>query len=471
MDAPLKRILGLILCALGLVVVAKGFNRDWLKPQSNQSRTLTIAVREADEERGSLYEEHGFDRDLFETFALEAGYETQFIATASTQEALELVKNGEADAALGVYESPLDTTFQKSPSYTQIQPLIACRAGVNFKKLAAEGKVSILIPEDYNLQNAEKTVKTLYPEALFLRQKDLNVGDAISIMHDKQIDCTLTQERLFKIYKLAYPRMSSSLLVGGALPIAIHFAGQAWSLKNEFDLWFNTKTAKVQIDSIKEKYFGFYEIFDAYEVEVFEKRIESRLRAFIPYFKEAERKYGIAWEILAAIAYQESHWDPKAKSFTGVRGIMMLTKATAKEMGVSDRVDPRKSILGGAAYLQKIMKRLPEEIPADERLFFALASYNVGYGHVRDAQSLVSDSNAALSWHAVKKSLPLLSKRHVYTKLRHGKARGREPVLYVQRIRKFHKLLSLAFSSDTELRSSNVWADNTSITTKNPLVN
>jgi len=117
------------------------------------------------------------------------------------------------------------------------------------------------------------------------------------------------------------------------------------------------------------------------------------------------------------------------------------------------------------------MKRLPEEIPADERLFFALASYNVGYGHVRDAQSLVSDSNAALSWHAVKKSLPLLSKRHVYTKLRHGKARGREPVLYVQRIRKFHKLLSLAFSSDTELRSSNVWADNTSITTKNPLVN
>lgn len=462
MKAKLGWTLGLLTCVSGLVVLDKNVKGGWAKPQSKQVRTLKVALRESDHELGALFEEHGFDRDLFEAFATDLGWQTEYLATKSTQDALALVKSGQADAALGIHQTATyPSSLQTSSAYTQIQPLIACRSGVDIKKLYRENRLTVLLPQDYNLQPATGVVKSLYPGALFLHQQSLNVGDAIAIMHEKKIDCTLTQERLFKIYKLAYPRMRSSTIVGAALPISAFFAGRSGPLAHRFEAWLETKSAQIKIDSLKEQYFGFFEIFDAYEVEVFEKRIESRLRPYIAYFKEAERKYGIAWEILAAIAYQESQWDPSAKSFTGVRGIMMLTKRTAKEMGVSDRVDPRKSILGGAAYLSKLIKRMPAEIPEHERLFFALASYNVGYGHVKDAQSLVIDSEESDSWHALKVSLPLLSKRHVYTKLRHGKARGSEPVLYVQRIRKFHKLLSLAFSTQENVRSNTVWADNT----------
>jgi membrane-bound lytic murein transglycosylase F len=471
MKAPIEWTLGLFLCAIGLIVLGKGLDEGWLKPESNQTRVLKVALRESNQSLDGIFEEHGLDRDLFDAFAEELGYETQYIATQSTQEALNLVKSSEADAALGIFSTPFESHAQTTTPYTESQPLIACRSGVNLKKLYADRLLSILLPEDHNLNQATRVVKKLYPDALFLHQKNLSLGDAITIMHDKKIDCTLTEERLFRVYKLAYPRMKSSLLVGAALPMSVLFSNKSRHLTKDFEKWFHTKSTQVKLDSLKEKYFGFFEIFDAYEVEIFEKRIESRLRPYIAYFKEAEQKYGIAWHILAAIAYQESHWDPNARSFTGVRGMMMLTQRTAKEMGVSNRVDPRKSILGGAAYLKKLMNRLPHNIPEHERLFFALASYNVGYGHVQDAQTLVANADESDSWHALKESLPLLSKRNVYTKLRYGKARGKEPVVYVQRIRKFHKLLSLAFSSEENVRSTNIWADNTNTATNTTLVN
>lgn len=461
MTAPIGRTLTLIVCGFVIMAIAKGLDSGWLKSQSKQSNVLRIALRQSQNDFGSLYEENGFDQDLFEAFAAEKGYQTEYLVTDSTQESIRLLENDDADLALGIRHSESDTDFRQSAPYTQVQPLIACRADIDMNKLYQKRMLSILLPDDHNLESAARVIKKTYPAALYLHQKGLNVGDALAVMHTKKIDCALSQERLFKINKLAFPRMKASMIVGSPIEISAYFSNQAWTVSREFGDWLKTKSAQVQLRSLKEKYFGFFEIFDAYEVEIFEKRIESRLRQYIPFFKEAAQKTGIAWELLASIAYQESHWDPQAKSFTGVRGLMMLTKATAKEMGVSDRVDPRRSIIGGAQYLSKIMKRLPKEIPDHEKIFFALASYNVGLGHVQDAQTLVNADEAG-SWHALKEKLPLLSKRHVYRKLRYGKARGKEPVVYVQRIRKFQKLLSLAFASPQEpVKSEAVWADNT----------
>ena len=86
------------------------------------------------------------------------------------------------------------------------------------------------------------------------------------------------------------------------------------------------------------------------------------------------------WRLLAAMAYQESHWNPNARSHTGVRGMMMLTGATASELGVEDRTDPLQSLRGGARFFKNLLRRLPSDIEEPDRTFLALAAYNHRHG-------------------------------------------------------------------------------------------
>ena len=148
------------------------------------------------------------------------------------------------------------------------------------------------------------------------------------------------------------------------------------------------------------------------------------------------------WRLLAAIGYQESHWDRDAVSPTGVRGIMMLTRAAAKDMDIADRKDPEQSIRGGARYLARMLQRIPERVPEPDRTWLALAAYNVGYGHLEDARILTQKNKGNFDrWVDVKESLPLLSQKKWFKQTRYGYARGREPVRYVDNIRTYYDIL------------------------------
>ena len=143
------------------------------------------------------------------------------------------------------------------------------------------------------------------------------------------------------------------------------------------------------------------------------------------------------------MAYQESHWNPKAKSPTGVRGMMMLTLTTAKEMGVKNRLSPEESIQGGSRYIKKIMKRIPSYISDEDRIWMALAAYNIGWSHLKDARKLAIDLGRNPNrWQDLKTVLPYLSRSKYYRKLEHGYARGYEPVVYVHRIQNYLALMN-----------------------------
>jgi membrane-bound lytic murein transglycosylase F len=159
-------------------------------------------------------------------------------------------------------------------------------------------------------------------------------------------------------------------------------------------------------------------------------------------FQAAGKKYDIDWTLLAAQAYQESHWNRYARSPTGVRGIMMLTLNTAREVGVKSRLNPQQSIYGGAKYLANLRARLPEEIAEPDRSWIALAAYNVGMGHIYDARKLAREQDKDPNlWHEFRDVLPLLTQKKYYKDLRYGYARGYEPVRYVRRIRNYHDML------------------------------
>ena len=208
----------------------------------------------------------------------------------------------------------------------------------------------------------------------------------------------------------------------------------------------NSREGDEAIGRMERRYYAYIDDFDFVDLRALNRRIEQRLPTYIDAFRQAEAQTGMPADLLAALSYQESHWDPKARSPTGVRGMMMLTQATAGEVGVTNRLDPLQSIEGGARYLADRHRRLPETIPEPDRTFLALASYNIGRGHLLDARALARElGKNPDSWSDMRQVLPLLADKRYYPSTRYGYARGYEPVHYVQRIRNYQDVIRPAF--------------------------
>ena len=191
------------------------------------------------------------------------------------------------------------------------------------------------------------------------------------------------------------------------------------------------------IAKLEEKYFGYVNSFDFVDTRAFIRALDKKLPKWQPLFEKYAGDFD--WRLIAAVSYQESHWNPKAVSPTGVKGMMMLTRPTAKSVGVTNRLDPEQSIRGGAAYLEKVLNRVPESIESHEKIWFALASYNIGFGHMMDARRLTkSQGGNPDRWSDVKQRFPLLHQAKYYKQTRYGYARGREAVNYVENIRRYY---------------------------------
>ena len=176
----------------------------------------------------------------------------------------------------------------------------------------------------------------------------------------------------------------------------------------------------------------------------FFRALRDEFTPYKSYFKTSGKRYGLPWQLIAAVAYQESHWQSDARSFTGVRGLMMLTTNTAECMGIDDRTDPEQSVAGGAKYLKFLLNLQPMTLAFQERLLLALAAYNIGLAHLRDAQELALrfDLNPQ-SWKDLKKVLPLLEDPFYSSTLKFGAARGKEPVKFVHQVEAYYELLTV----------------------------
>jgi len=196
------------------------------------------------------------------------------------------------------------------------------------------------------------------------------------------------------------------------------------------------------LDRLIEHYYGRADRLNFVAKRDFQRHLHDRLPRLRPFFKLAARQTALDWRLLAAIGYQESHWNPKSVSPTGVRGVMMLTLDTAKQLGISNRLDPKQSILGGARYLRIVEEKIPERIPEPHRLWLTLAGYNIGFGHLEDARILTERQGGDPDrWQDVRERLPLLSRKKYYKTLKRGRANGVQAVEYVENIRSYYELL------------------------------
>jgi membrane-bound lytic murein transglycosylase F len=193
--------------------------------------------------------------------------------------------------------------------------------------------------------------------------------------------------------------------------------------------------------NIYRKYYSNVEIFDYVDLKKYHLRLKTRLPKYKQIIQKASKENGFDWRLISAMMYQESHFDPNAKSFTGAAGIMQLTGPTAEEMEVEDRFDPKQSISGGVRYLKKLYD-LYTDARNPDKMLIALASYNVGRGHILDARKLAKEKGLNPdSWAALEQTLPLLRYPKHYKKASHGYCRGTEPVRYINRILTYYDIL------------------------------
>lgn len=299
------------------------------------------------------------------------------------------------------------------------------------------------------------SLQELYPELAWTENADLEVADLLAKVAAGDVDFTIADSTEFNIQRHFYPDLRVALDLEIGDPLAWAFPRDTGdSLLARADEFLIDYERAGTLAQVKDRYYGHTDKFDYVGTRNFIRHYESRLPRYRAMFEEAAAQWGLDWRLLAAIAYQESHWRAGAVSPTGVRGIMMLTEDTAAYLGIEDRVDPRNSIFGGAQYYARQTERVADTVDEPDRTWMALAAYNVGFNHVKDARQIVEwQGGNPDTWIDLSKALPLLAQRKWYSRVPFGYARGWEPVLYVNNIRAYYNILQwLTANEEAELR-------------------
>ena len=273
--------------------------------------------------------------------------------------------------------------------------------------------------------------------------KNANADELVEQVAEGLLDYTIADTHLISVLQNYYPNIGAGFAVGEPENVAWAFpkTGDQW-LYDKANAFFERIKKDGTLRNLLDRYYGHSERLKPVDVTAFLQRSRTLLPKYTDLFKQAQELTGLDWRLLAAISYQESHWDRFNTSPTNVRGLMMLTEATADRLGVTDRLDAKQSIFGGARYLTTLKDTLPDRIKEPDRTWLALAAYNIGYAHLEDARVLAQRLKLNPDrWADVKKTLPMLNKPEYYTTLKYGYASGGAPVIFVESIRTYYQIL------------------------------
>jgi membrane-bound lytic murein transglycosylase F len=214
------------------------------------------------------------------------------------------------------------------------------------------------------------------------------VEQLVAMVSRGEINYTVCDENVALLNQSYYPNLDVSLKISFPQNIAWAVKKDAYNWKEYLDRWITQYKNTREYRQIYHQYFesprtagrfnsGFHSISD------------GRISVYDPIVKELAAKHGWDWRLISSIMFHESRFDPEAESWGGAFGLMQLMPATAELLGVDSIMDPRQNIEGGILLLNWLDEQLLTAIPdSSERVKFVLASYNIGLGHVKDAQRL-----------------------------------------------------------------------------------
>ena len=388
----------------------------------------------------------GYELELAQAFADYLGVSLRVVVADSLDEIFHRVdaQPGTFAAASLTRTQQRDKRVRFAEPYQQVTEYVIYRRGGLKPSSPADllqGLLMVTATSGHSERLHEWQASSV-PELSWSESPELEVVDLLQMVAQGSLDFTLVDSNEYRMLQAYYPTLDIAFHAHEQRDIAWAFGwsrdDSLYQVANEF---FAHLKGEPLLANLAERYYGHLDKLDYVGARRFLRQAGKKLDTFKPHFVDAAGKHGFDWRLLAAMGYQESHWNPRARSFTGVRGLMMLTLNTAKELGVKNRLDPVQSIQGGSLYLARLRDRL-SDVPEPDRTWLALAAYNVGFGHLTDARNITAQMGGNPdSWLDVKEALPLLSQKRYYRHTRHGYARGQEPVDYVQNIRRYYDVL------------------------------
>lgn len=387
----------------------------------------------------------GFEYELAKAFARQLGVRLEPLVVDTLGEMVARLIRGEADLIASdlVVTEALEKRVVFGPAYRKVRQQVVGRRGAPaIATLADLDGRPIWVKAGSAQEGLLERLRRERPDIGLMTVSGYETEEMLEMVWQKIIPLTVAESNVVAMNRRYYPELLVHFDLQADREVAWALAPGNLQLRKAVDRWFARPQTRALLKRLDQHYYSHLETFDYVDLVKFRSRIQDRLPQYSPFFKAAAEENGFSWQLLAAQAYQESHWNPKAKSFSGVRGMMMLTLETASELGVSNRLDARQSIAAGARYLAELHRRIDPAVREPDRTYMALAAYNVGLGHLQDARLLAGRlSKAVDTWPAIRDTLPLLRRRKYYRDLPHGYARGDEPVRYVDQIRTYHKIL------------------------------
>ncbi|HLV77184.1 MAG TPA: membrane-bound lytic murein transglycosylase MltF [Marinobacter sp.] len=388
----------------------------------------------------------GYDFELASDFARELGVELRVRVAEDNSEILSVLSRNYAHIGMAglVWRPEFEGRYHAVPTGIEVQSVLVYHRDAPQPETLADlqGQTIHMLTESSH-ESLIRASEAGSNAAVIAVHPEIDAAGLLARVETGEFTYAAISSNELDLNHVFFPNVYGGFALSEPEELVWLFpAQQDPSLVRAVQDFMNNQQQNGQIEQLAERFYGHLDRLNYVGAQTFMTHVENRLPTYQPVFESYARQAGLDWRLLAAIGYQESHWRANAVSPTGVRGLMMLTRTTANYIGVKNRLDPEQSIEGGARYFRMVREKIPARIPEPDRTWFALASYNVGYGHLEDARRLTEAGGGDPDrWMDVKEFLPLLAQKEWYSQTRFGYARGHEPVVYVQNIRRYYDVL------------------------------
>ena len=387
----------------------------------------------------------GLEFELAKEFAAKLGVSLSMYPVANERAMQAALASGRADIAAAQLTVTSDWRHVGTAAepYARIPQLVVYqREGVKPRSTLQLETAKLAVragsPQERILEQLKKTVA---PTLNWVETAPAN-ADPLADVDSGNADYAIIDAREYSFAHHLYPDVHVGFSLPTDRPVQWIVRRGADDLLDGVNLFFQQLRESGRMTRLVQQATGEVRSFAYEESREFQANLTDRLPLYRPIFEQASAESGVDWRLLAAVGYQESKWVPTAVSNNGAIGVMMLTSDTADAMGINDRTNPQQSIFAGARYLAEVREKVPDRIPEPDRTWFTIAAYNVGFGHVEDARVLAqTDGKNPDSWADVRDELPRLAEARWFTKVKHGYARGWEPVQFVDRVQRYLTLL------------------------------
>src|SRR6202142_3092438 len=391
----------------------------------------------------------GPEFEIARRFASELGVRIKITPVRTYTEIYSAITSGRAHlaaAGLKIPSAPIPGVAF-GPAYQSVREHLVYHHGAERPNSLAE-----IGGSDLEIVAGSSHALTLYaerqtiPDLVWGENASTDTQALLDGVADGSIDYTIADSTEFALAHDAHPDLRIAFDFPGIQSLAWAASTRDPEFLQDMSNYFARLSVAGELAAIVKRYYGRSEDLEFVGARGFMRHLQSRLPLYKKWFEEAAEQSSQDWRLLAAIGYHESKWDPRASSGTGAVGLMQLTSVSATAVKVANPTDARQSIFGGARYFRQVYEKIPAHVPEPDRTWFALAAYNIGYGHLEDARVLAQKAGRDPdSWQEVKKFLPLLEEEYWYTQTLNGYAHGWEPVRYVDNVRKYRDMLEWAW--------------------------